>query len=77
MGKFLLWCVLFVLCWPFALVAVALLPVFWLLTLPFRLLGFVLHGVFSMAWTVFVLWAAFMVISWPFRMLQNKPLLLT
>jgi len=34
---FLLWCVLFVLCWPVALIA--LYPLVWLFLLPFRLVG--------------------------------------
>ena len=33
------WCLLFVLCWPLALLALVLWPVVWLLTLPFRLVG--------------------------------------
>jgi hypothetical protein len=36
---FLAWCCLLVLCWPFALLALVLLPVVWLLALPFRVLG--------------------------------------
>lgn len=36
---FIAWCILFVLCWPLALVAAVLLPFVWLLSLPFRLLG--------------------------------------
>lgn len=39
MVKLLLWCILFVLCWPLALLALLLYPVAWLLCLPFRLLG--------------------------------------
>ena len=37
--KFLLWCILLVLCWPLALLALVLYPVVWLLLIPFRLLG--------------------------------------
>ena len=40
MLTFLLWCLLFVICWPFALIALILYPFVWLLLLPFRLLGF-------------------------------------
>lgn len=36
---FILWCVLFVLCWPLALAALVLYPLVWLIALPFRLLG--------------------------------------
>ena len=39
MMKFLLWCILLVLCWPLALVALLLYPVVWLLLLPFRVVG--------------------------------------
>jgi len=41
----LLWCILFVLCWPLALLALVLYPVIWLLVLPFRLVGIVVTGV--------------------------------
>jgi hypothetical protein len=46
--KFLLWCVLFILCWPVALFALVLYPIVWLLLLPFRLLGIALHGVLDL-----------------------------
>jgi len=39
MLSFFLWCILFVLCWPLALLALLLYPVVWLILLPFRLLG--------------------------------------
>jgi hypothetical protein len=45
MTKFLLWCILFVLCWPIALLALVLYPIVWLLLLPFRLFGIVVSGV--------------------------------
>jgi hypothetical protein len=44
MIKFILWCILFILCWPLALMAVVLYPVVWLLLLPFRLAGIAVHG---------------------------------
>ncbi|HEX6494955.1 MAG TPA: hypothetical protein VF018_05695 [Acidobacteriaceae bacterium] len=44
MLKFLLWCVLLILCWPLALLALVLYPIVWLLLLPFRLLGIAVHG---------------------------------
>ena len=47
MFKFLLWCILLVLCWPLALLALLLYPVVWLLLLPFRLLGIAVEGVFQ------------------------------
>jgi len=44
MVKFLLWCVLFVICWPLALLALVLYPIVWLLLLPFRLVGIAVGG---------------------------------
>ena len=43
-----LWCLLFVLCWPIALAALVLWPVVWLLTLPFRLVGIAFGALFAM-----------------------------
>jgi hypothetical protein len=48
MAGFLLWCILFVLCWPLALLALVLYPIVWLLTLPFRLVGIAVHSVFAL-----------------------------
>jgi hypothetical protein len=45
MIKFLLWCILFVLCWPLALLALVLYPLIWLLLLPFRIVGIAVGGV--------------------------------
>jgi hypothetical protein len=45
MVKFLLWCILFVLCWPLALLALLLYPIVWLLLLPFRIVGIAVGGV--------------------------------
>jgi hypothetical protein len=42
------WCLLFVLCWPLALLAVILWPFIWLLSLPFRLLAVTLDSVFAL-----------------------------
>jgi hypothetical protein len=44
MIKFLLWCILFLLCWPLALLAAVLYPLVWLVLLPFRLVGIAVHG---------------------------------
>ncbi|MGH9586374.1 MAG: hypothetical protein ACRD3F_05445 [Acidobacteriaceae bacterium] len=44
MLKFLLWCLLFVFCWPLALLALVLYPIVWLLLLPFRLIGIAVGG---------------------------------
>ena len=48
MTKFLLWCILLVLCWPLALLALLLYPLVWVLLLPFRLLGIAVTGVFAL-----------------------------
>ena len=48
MWTFLAWLILFVLCWPLALVALVLYPLVWLLALPFRLLGITLDAVFEL-----------------------------
>ena len=48
MLKFLLWLLLFVVCWPLAVFALLLWPVVWLLTLPFRLLGLAVEGLFEL-----------------------------
>jgi hypothetical protein len=48
MLTFLLWLVLFVVCWPLALLALLLYPIVWLVLLPFRLLGVAVEGVFSL-----------------------------
>lgn len=44
MAKFLLFCILLVLCWPLALLALIAYPIVWLLLLPFRLLGIAVGG---------------------------------
>jgi hypothetical protein len=46
--KFLLWCLLLVLCWPLALLALVLYPLVWLLLIPFRLLGFAVEGILGL-----------------------------
>jgi hypothetical protein len=43
----ILWCILFVLCWPLALAMIFLLPIVWLILLPFRIVGFTLEVVFK------------------------------
>ena len=45
MSKFLLWCILLILCWPAALLALILYPIIWVLTIPFRLVGIAVDGV--------------------------------
>jgi hypothetical protein len=48
MFTFLLWCVLLVLCWPLALLALILYPIVWLLLLPFRVVGIAVEGVLDL-----------------------------
>ena len=43
-----LWCLLLVLCWPLALLALVLAPLIWLVSLPFRLLGLCVGAVFAL-----------------------------
>jgi hypothetical protein len=42
------WCILFVLCWPLAILAVILFPIVWLLSLPLRLIGISVNAVFAL-----------------------------
>jgi len=53
--KFLLWCILAVLCWPLALIALVLYPIVWLLLIPFRLVGIAVHGALALVWAVVTL----------------------
>ena len=53
--KLLLWLILFVLCWPIALLALVLYPLVWLILLPFRLLGIVVDGAFEFLRALFML----------------------
>lgn len=55
MTKFLLWCILLVLCWPLALLALVLYPLVWLLLLPFRLVGIAVDGVLQLLWAAITL----------------------
>ena len=41
------WCILFVLCWPVAILAVVLFPIVWLVSLPFRLVGLTVGAIFA------------------------------
>jgi hypothetical protein len=52
---FLVWLLLFIVCWPLALAALVLWPIVWLLTLPFRLVGIVLDGVFELLRSIILL----------------------
>ena len=55
MIKFLLWCILFVLCWPLALLALVLYPIVWLLLLPFRIVGIAVGGVLELVTAIIYL----------------------
>ena len=64
MFAFLFWIVLFIICWPLALIALLLYPLIWLLCLPFRLLGIVVDGVFETIRAIILL---------PARILRGRP----
>lgn len=66
MIAFLLWCLLFVLCWPLALLALVLYPIVWLLLLPFRVLGIAVNGALALVWAVVMFPAR--LLSAPFRL---------
>jgi len=55
MVAFLLWVLLLILCWPLALLALVLYPVVWLLTLPLRLVGIAVEGVFELLRAIILL----------------------
>jgi hypothetical protein len=55
MTKFLLWCLLLVVCWPLALLAIVLYPFVWLLLLPFRLVGIAVEGVLGLVRAIVLL----------------------
>ncbi len=62
--KFLLWLLLLVICWPLALLALVLWPLVWLLSLPFRLVGIAVDGVFELLRAIVLL---------PARVLGGRP----
>jgi hypothetical protein len=55
MVKFLLWLLLVAVCWPLAVAAIVLWPIVWLLSLPFRLVGIAVEGVFALLRAILVL----------------------
>ena len=55
MLKLLLWCLLFVLCWPLAIAALVLYPIVWLLLLPFRIVGVAVDGALELVSAIFML----------------------
>ena len=66
MFTFLLWCILFVMCWPLALLALIAYPFVWVLLLPFRIVGIAMHGVLELVWVVVTLPAR--LLAAPFQM---------
>jgi len=52
---FLLWCILLVLCWPLALLALVLYPIVWLILLPFRILGIAVDGALDLVRAIIML----------------------
>ena len=63
MFSFLLWCILLVMCWPLALVALLLYPLVWLVLLPFRIVGIAVGGVLELVKAIIFL---------PARMLRGR-----
>ena len=61
---FIAWCILLVLCWPLALLALVLAPLVWLLSLPLRLLGLCVHAAFALIRALLLL---------PARLLGYRP----
>jgi hypothetical protein len=55
MATFFLWIILFILCWPLALLALVIYPFVWLLLLPFRIMGIAVHGVLELLRALFLL----------------------
>ena len=60
MLTFLLWCILFVFCWPLAILALIAYPFVWLVLLPLRIIGVTVHGILEVI---------FLAITLPFRLL--------
>ena len=61
---FLLWLILLLVCWPLALLALVLWPLVWLVSIPFRLLGIAVEGVFELLRSIIML---------PARVLRGRP----
>jgi hypothetical protein len=62
MITFIAWILLFILCWPLAILALVLYPIVWLIMLPFRLLGIAVEGVFNLIKSIIML---------PFKLIQR------
>ncbi len=64
---FAIWCLLFVVCWPVALLALVLFPIVWLISLPLRLIGITVEAVFALLRAVLLLparWLTFRRRAW-------------
>jgi hypothetical protein len=55
MMTFLLWCILFVFCWPLAIAALIIYPIVWLILLPFRIVGIAVGGALHLIWSIVML----------------------
>jgi len=55
MLTFLIWCVLFIFCWPLAIIALVMYPIVWLILLPFRIVGIAVGGVLQLIWSIITL----------------------
>lgn len=62
MFTFLLWCLLFVVCWPLTILALVLYRIVWLILLPFPVLGFAVRGILQLIWDIVTL---------PFRLIHR------
>jgi hypothetical protein len=60
MLTFMMWCILFIFCWPLALLALIVYPFVWLVLLPFRIVGIAVEGVLKLVWAVVTLPAGLM-----------------
>jgi hypothetical protein len=54
-SKFLLWCILLVLCWPLALLALVAYPLVWIVLIPFRVVGIAIDGVLGVVRSIVLL----------------------
>lgn len=55
MMTFLLWCLLLVVCWPLAIIALFIYPIVWLILLPFRIVGIAVEGALHLVWSIVML----------------------
>ena len=51
----LLFAIVLVLCWPLALLILICWPILWLLSIPFRIVGAILHGLIAFVSALFLL----------------------